>query len=618
MLAKLNIDTTQFEKGVNSVSKTTGKAKKEMSKMDKAIAGFALSSGLALVAGFKKSISAAAEFESTMANVSTLLSGDSTDAIKKLSDGFLEMTSRIPKSADELGAASYQAASAGFVDVADNLKIVEEAARLGIAGLGSTASATDTLTIAMNAFSIPAEDANKASDILFKTVKNGITDIDRISQGFGNMAGAAVGAGISFEDASAATAALSAVTGKTSESQNALRVAFSELTQTGGKFSKSLDDSGFSLDLLNEAIGEKGFVGGIEQMRDELGLSDIEIKNMFSSAEAGAAVFGLLTASNEGYNETLEAMTEGANAVDKAFADQEKTFKSQVQLIKNNVNRVFIELGSVILPKLTESVGFLSDKFNEFREMAADNTTVLGKLVQIVKDFLQPAIEELKKAYDEDLKPAIEENKEVLMDLVKIIGGAVMIVIAGVIVAIKGFITNLATLAKVFGHVLEVMGWFRDRSQGMRDVAVGAFNAIAGAVPGILDSVRGVVNSIVPQFERVVDAVRRVIEMIRGLNDAIRNIASGAIGKIGENIGNKARKLIPKFAGGVTNFSGGMAIVGEEGPELLNLPRGSDVIPNDRLPTGSQSSINIGNVTINKDTDIDVFTQRLALAMRLA
>ena len=30
------------------------------------------------------------------------------------------------------------------------------------------------------------------------------------------------------------------------------------------------------------------------------------------------------------------------------------------------------------------------------------------------------------------------------------------------------------------------------------------------------------------------------------------------------------------------NFRGGLALVGERGPELVNLPRGSDVIPNVR------------------------------------
>jgi len=36
---------------------------------------------------------------------------------------------------------------------------------------------------------------------------------------------------------------------------------------------------------------------------------------------------------------------------------------------------------------------------------------------------------------------------------------------------------------------------------------------------------------------------------------------------------------VPGFAAGVENFAGGLAMVGERGPELVNLPGGSDVIP---------------------------------------
>jgi hypothetical protein len=42
----------------------------------------------------------------------------------------------------------------------------------------------------------------------------------------------------------------------------------------------------------------------------------------------------------------------------------------------------------------------------------------------------------------------------------------------------------------------------------------------------------------------------------------------------------KKSGTIPGFASGVQNFSGGPAIVGERGPELVTLPRGSSVTPN--------------------------------------
>lgn len=49
---------------------------------------------------------------------------------------------------------------------------------------------------------------------------------------------------------------------------------------------------------------------------------------------------------------------------------------------------------------------------------------------------------------------------------------------------------------------------------------------------------------------------------------------------------------IPRFATG-TNFApGGLALVGERGPELVNLPRGSQVIPNNRLSMGG-ANVNV-------------------------
>lgn len=46
------------------------------------------------------------------------------------------------------------------------------------------------------------------------------------------------------------------------------------------------------------------------------------------------------------------------------------------------------------------------------------------------------------------------------------------------------------------------------------------------------------------------------------------------------NVAVIASQSVPAFAEGVTNFSGGMALVGEEGPELVTLPNGANVYTN--------------------------------------
>lgn len=65
---------------------------------------------------------------------------------------------------------------------------------------------------------------------------------------------------------------------------------------------------------------------------------------------------------------------------------------------------------------------------------------------------------------------------------------------------------------------------------------------------------------------------------------------------------NYAKKNnIPGFASGVTNFSGGLAMVGERGPELVNLPSGSNVYPN-----GSGGGPSIVNHFYITDTESNI------------
>lgn len=81
-----------------------------------------------------------------------------------------------------------------------------------------------------------------------------------------------------------------------------------------------------------------------------------------------------------------------------------------------------------------------------------------------------------------------------------------------------------------------------------------------------------------------------MLDMWKGHYTALGQLAAGTYKEIGSmisqvggitlkfDIGSRAKT--PAFGGGVENFSGGTALVGERGPELVNLPAGSDVIPN--------------------------------------
>lgn len=65
------------------------------------------------------------------------------------------------------------------------------------------------------------------------------------------------------------------------------------------------------------------------------------------------------------------------------------------------------------------------------------------------------------------------------------------------------------------------------------------------------------------------------------------------------------------FADGVQNFQGGYAVVGERGPEVVKLPRGSDVIPNEVAFGGQGGSANVYIDQVNEKSDVDMIIREL-------
>lgn len=127
---------------------------------------------------------------------------------------------------------------------------------------------------------------------------------------------------------------------------------------------------------------------------------------------------------------------------------------------------------------------------------------------------------------------------------------------------------------------------------------------IARAITRWIEDVKMMPSAIVGNFQAMVNGVRGAVS---GIYDAITKPFRDAFNWIRDNVsklGDSVKSLgggfsfdLPKFATGVQNFGGGMAIVGERGPELVNLPRGSDVIPNNQI--GSMGGSTTVNISIN-------------------
>lgn len=130
----------------------------------------------------------------------------------------------------------------------------------------------------------------------------------------------------------------------------------------------------------------------------------------------------------------------------------------------------------------------------------------------------------------------------------------------------------------------------------------------------IINIIRGL-GSLAGQILNAFPSMADILELFPTAEDIIRWIGSISIdidinwpdppGGLSWSDLNPTR-FVPAIAGGTHNFSGGLALVGEKGPELTVLPRGSDVFPADqtrRLLGGKSIVVESGAITIVTPTE---------------
>ena len=137
---------------------------------------------------------------------------------------------------------------------------------------------------------------------------------------------------------------------------------------------------------------------------------------------------------------------------------------------------------------------------------------------------------------------------------------------------------SAAAVTDMGGPIEQYIRSVQDLNTEFQDAAVGGIKQLSS---GLADAVLGAKN-LGQVFSSVMLQMERDI-----LDDLFNKLAADTVG------GLLGGFHIPGFASGTNSAPGGVALVGEAGPELVNLPSGSQVIPNSALasiglpPSGS-------------------------------
>jgi hypothetical protein len=135
-----------------------------------------------------------------------------------------------------------------------------------------------------------------------------------------------------------------------------------------------------------------------------------------------------------------------------------------------------------------------------------------------------------------------------------------------------------------------------DVSKQLEHLAVSSLDRIADDFGEIVIGTKTVEEAFKSMAQSILAELAK-IAIKRAVLGPLANLMGGSSSGVGI-----LSALIPKFANGTDNAPGGLAIVGEKGPELINLPGGSQVVPNHHLGSAMGGSQNV-HVTVSVDDD---------------
>lgn len=310
-----------------------------------------------------------ADFEKSMTKIRALV-GAGARQMDMYRKAVLEMGRAFPQGPQELADALYFVTSSGFKG-AKALDVLRASAKAAAAGLGSTVEVADAVTSAVNAYGGRILSAERATDVLLATVREGKAEPTELAGSIGRVIAPAEAMGVAFDEVGAAVASLSLTGLDAAEAVTALRGIFTTFLKPTKMAKDALKGLGLSSAELQVGI-KRDFMGTMVALREEFGytaeeaaalskrpLGDLKAE-LGSNYEAMGAVIGnvralngflALTGRNVGKNSKIFKELAGAvGDTDKAFRKSKSDPMFQFNKALSNLRTTAIEVAPTLLP----------------------------------------------------------------------------------------------------------------------------------------------------------------------------------------------------------------------------------------------------------------------------
>jgi len=348
-----------------------------------------------LVMAGKAAIDSAGDFNYAMAKMRGL-AGIPLDSIDNLKESLKELAIQTAQTPQALSEAAYFTASAGFKDSAQVMSIVETAAKMATAGMGSAGDNAKVLVFSMNAYRKSGLTAAQAADIFTAAVREGAIETDQFSTAMQQVLPLASSMGVGLDQVAGSMAAMSLQGASAQNSAVYLKGMLNALLKIkpGNAADKALKQFGITADDLYEQLRQPGGLLKVLVRLQELSkqsTGNVFIKDIFRDIRA---MTGALSLTGENLEYNAKVMQEVANA-GGSMEDAYGAVQGQIEVVKKRLKALSevmkIEFGETlakfILPYLEKWIIRLKNLitwFNSTGEGFKKFITIIGGVLTVM------------------------------------------------------------------------------------------------------------------------------------------------------------------------------------------------------------------------------------------
>lgn len=548
-----------------------------------------------IVAAGTAIVKTSSDFQTAMQQIVGLV-GVSQDQVNTWKEDILSLSKETAKSPIELAQAMYFITSSGLSG-ADALSVLKASAKAAASGLGQTQEVADLLSSAINAYGSNNLSAAHATDILVAAVKDGKAEAPAMAAALGRVIPVASQMGVSFDQVSAAVAAMT-LTGNDAETATTqLRQILVSLLNPTKEATDTLTQYGLSAEGLRTQIKEKGLLSALDTLTTAIGDNDTAQGQIFGNVRALTGVMSLM-GENLDHNKLLfEDVANSAGTMNTAFDVASNTAGFKMNQAMTSLQVSLIKMGDAVLPivadaasKLATALTILSDLFSKIPTPIQSTVVVMLAVLAVIGP----------------LTLVIGSLSTVIGILTGPIFGPLILVA----IALIGWFTLLKYEFQKSGEIITNIWWPAIKN------AVGWVSQKFGELGGIINSaVSNIFNIITKPF---VDAWN----YLSGIFDKIKN---GIINALDPTV-RHSPSLVDRITSGMSSIINQYERLGNMSlPSISsafpNVSSGSDVTTyktiNNPIQSTSGVSVNIAQANINSQSDIDALGREFGFRYNL-